>query len=115
MSAKPYVRRQSRRLTVALLADGLTFALFAALVGFGGLHTERNPVIAAAFALAGANGIVLLKAAAALAVEWRARRFPDRPAARRWLVPYAIVSSAVLAGTVVGAGFNLASLVASLR
>jgi hypothetical protein len=115
VSAAPYVRRQARRTTVALAADAATFALFAVAVGMGGVHVERNPVIAAAFAVAGVNGVIALKAAAALVLEWRARRFPDTPVRRSWLVPYAITSSLAIAGTVVGAGFNTAALVASLR
>ena len=109
MTARGYVRRQARRTVFALAADAATFAVFALAVGMGGAHVERNPLVAAAYGFAGVGGVVALKAAAALLLEWRARRFPDRPVRRSWLVPYALASSLAIASTIVGAGFNVAS------
>jgi hypothetical protein len=113
--ARPYVRRQVRRLTVALIADGASFAAFALLVGFAGRHIERNVVIGAGYAFGGFAGVVALKLAVALAYEYRAARMPEREMARWWVGLFALVSSLALAGTMVGASLNLASLVDALR
>lgn len=115
MNARPYVRRQVRRLTVALIADGVTFAAFALLVGMDGSHVERNPLIAATYAAGGIAAVLALKLGVALAYEYRASRFPTVSVGRPWLAGFALVSSLALAGTMVGAGFNVASLVDVLR
>jgi len=115
MNARPYVRRQVRRLTVALVADGASFAAFALLVGFDGRHIERNPLIAATWALGGVAAVVALKLGVALVYEYRAARFPTLDVGRAWLAGFALASSLALAGTVVGAGMNVASLVDALR
>ena len=109
-----YMRRQSRRLTVALLADAASFSAFAWLVGMAGLHTERNPFVAAVFASGGVMGVVALKLAAAWLLEWRARS-SRAEVGRRYAAGFALLSSLALAGTITGAGFNVASLVSSLR
>ena len=113
MKIQPYMRRQSRRLTVALLADALSFAAFALLVGMAGLHTERNPVVGAVFASGGVMGVVALKLAAAWLYEWRSRTTAARPVSRPYAAGFALLSSLAIAGTITGAGFNVASLLSS--
>jgi hypothetical protein len=108
------MRRQARRLTIALACDGLSFAAFAWLVGMAGLHTERNPLIAAVMASGGVMGVVALNLAAAWLLEWRARS-SRAEVGRSYAAGFALLSSLALAGTIVGSGMNVASLVDSLR
>lgn len=112
MTIAPYARRQARRLTAVLLADALSFAAFMLLVGQG-LHTERNVLVGAVYASTGVMGVVALKLGAAGLFEWRARRV-SRPVSRPYLAGFAVLSSLAIAGTLVGAGMNLAALVNSL-
>ena len=113
MTIQPYMRRQARRLTVALLADAATFSAFVLLV-HGSVHAERNPLIAAVYASGGVMGVVALKLAAAWLLEARARA--SRAEVGRWYAGgFALLSSLAIAGTVTGAAFNLASLIDSLR
>lgn len=114
MTIQPYMGRQARRLTVALIADAATFAAFAWLVGMNGAHVERNPLVGAVYAGGGVMGVVALKLAAAWLLEWRARS--SRAEVGRWYAGgFALLSSLAIAGTVVGAGFNVASLLDSIR
>lgn len=113
MILQPYMRRQARRLTVALAADAAGFAAFMLLIGPSGLHTERNPVIGAVMASGGVMGVVALKLAAAWLLEARARA--SRAEVSRWYAGgFALLSSLAIAGTVVGASMNVASLIDSL-
>ncbi len=108
----PLMRRQAHRLTFLLAADALTFAAFAWLVGMGGLHTERNPVIAAVYLNGGVLGVVALKLAAAWLLEARARSC-RRPVSRAYARAFLLLSSLAIAGTLCGAAMNLAALAQS--
>ena len=115
MNDVAYARRQANRLFVALVADAATFALFMTLVGSASVHVERNPLIGATFAFAGIAGVIGLKLVAGIVIVWRAQRLEDaRWHASFWWM-YAFASSLVIAGTITGAGFNVASLLDSLR
>ena len=110
MILQPFIRRQSRRLAFVLLLDAGTFAAFAWLVGMAGVHTERNPLISLVYATGGVMGVLALKLAAAWLVEARARSCAARRVSRGYAAGFAALSSLAVAGTVVGAGMNLAAL-----
>lgn len=108
-------RRLVRRLVMAQVADGATFAAFALLVGFHGPLQERNPLIAAVYALGGIAGLVALKFGAALLMEYRARSRLSRPITHAWYWPvWTVVLAAATASGIAGSAFNLAALVRSL-
>ena len=110
---QPYMRRQARRLTIVLIADAATFTLFMLLVGAASLHVERNPLVAAVYGSGGVMGVVALKLAAAWLYEWRSRRTAATPVSRPYAAGFALLSSLAIAGTIVGSGFNVASLLSS--
>ena len=112
---RPYMRRQANRLAFVLVLDGLSFALFALLVGMAGAHVERNPLVGLVYGSGGVLGVVALKLAAAWLYEWRSRHTAATPVSRPYAAGFALLSSLAIAGTVVGVSFNLASLVDSLR
>lgn len=101
-----------RRLVVAEMLDGLTFAAFAILIGFHGQLQEMNPLVATIYVLAGVQGLVLVKLGAAGLMEWRARRPLSAPVTHRayWPVWTVLLATATASG-IVGTGFNLASLI----
>ncbi len=108
----PLMRRQAHRLTFLLAADALTFAAFAWLVGMGGLHTERNPIVSLVYASGGVMGVVALKLAAAWLLEARARSCA-RPVSRGYARAFLLLSSLAIAGTLCGAAMNVAALLDS--
>jgi hypothetical protein len=117
-------RRLRLRVWVAQAMDLATFAAFFALVGGASSHVERNPIVAASYALAGLAGVGLLKMGlVTVAMRQRppAARLPgwrgalSRPITHAWYWPlYTVILSAAAASGIAGAGFNAASLIDSL-
>jgi len=100
------MNRLAKRLMFAQAIDVLTFCLFFLLV-HQSLHTERNPLIAATFALGGFALVAFVKMGYVSIVAYRAAHFePSRP--------LIIAISIATASGIAGAGFNLASLIDSL-
>jgi hypothetical protein len=118
-------RRLRLRVWIAQIADLATFAAFFILVGGASIHVERNPIIAASHALAGLAGVGVLKMGlVTVAMRHRPpverlagwRGILSRPITHRWYWPlYTIILSTAAASGIVGAGFNVASLLDSLR
>lgn len=103
------MRRLARRLVFAQSIDALTFAAFMVLVGPGSVHVERNPLIAAIYALGGFALVGVVKVAVAAWVGSRS----TRPLAHPRLVT--VLLSVATASGIAGAGFNAASLVDVIR
>lgn len=101
------------RLTLRLvLAQGLDAATFLGFyLGIGAaVHAERNPLILAIMALAGLQGVAIVKVGLALLVSWR-RAHRVRPIGRRYAIAETIALSTATASGIVGAGFNTAAIV----
>lgn len=94
-------------LVLAQACDAATLCLFYWL-GLAGQMQERNPVVVALMAFGGVQLVALVKVGVALLASRRAAR--NR---RNWRVSLA-VGAATLSG-VVGAGFNLAAILSSVR
>lgn len=90
------------RLVAAQTMDALTFAAFFILVPVS-QFSERNPIIAGVYALGGFAAVGLLKVGIALAAVHRA------PHSRHPRLIVVLMSAAAASG-IVGAGFNIASL-----
>lgn len=101
--------RLTLRLLLAQSADVLTFLAFYLIVG-PSIHEERNPLILALMALGGIHLVGIVKLGITLIVI---RRY-NRPVVitRSWYLPLrtAAISAATASG-IVGAAFNLASLI----
>lgn len=94
------------RLVLAQAADGISFAAFFILVPVS-QFSERNPVIAAAYAAGGWAAVFGLKVGLALLATRRRRAVVTHA----WYPPLrTVLLSAAAASGCVGAGFNLASL-----
>lgn len=102
------IRVSATRLIVAQMIDVATFVAFFVLVT-DSVHVERNPLIAAMFAMGGFSLVGLVKIGAASMVAYRS---VNQPLARPRLV--IILMAAATASGIVGAGFNTASLIDSL-
>lgn len=100
------MKRLAHRLVFAQAIDVATFAAFFILVPVS-IHSERNPLISAVFALGGFALVGILKLGYVSFVAYRATRFePSRP--------LIIAISVATASGIAGAGFNLASIIDSL-
>ena len=119
------MRRLRLRVWIAQVSDLVTFAAFFVIIGGASIHVERNPIIGAAYALAGLAGVSILKMGL-VTVAMRHRppvaRLPgwkgalSRPITHGWYWSlYTIILSVAAASGIAGAGFNAASLISSLR
>jgi len=122
------VSRVSFRIVAAQTADAATYLVFMLFFAAGSIHHERNPIIVGLMAV---GGIWIIAAAKIGDAAWCAWRFdhPPKPSrfARiralnrairidRWWAPVTTVMLSVAAASgIVGAGFNLASIVSSIR
>ena len=96
------------RLLLAQLADVATFLAFYLLIG-AGTHEERNPLILLLMAMGGLAAVGIVKMLITLVVIYRRHRRPV--ITKRWYVPAQTVAmSAATASGIVGASFNLASM-----
>jgi len=100
------MKRLARRLVFAQAIDVTTFAAFYLLIPVS-VHSERNPLIAAMFALGGFALVGIVKMGFVSIVAYRAAGF----APSRALI---IAISMATASGIAGAGFNLASLIDSM-
>jgi len=99
--------RLARRLVFAQAIDVATFCAFYLLIAQSA-HTERNPLIAALFALGGFALVGLAKMGVVSVVAYRTTMF--HTPSKKLIIA---ISTATASG-IAGAGFNLASLVDSL-
>jgi hypothetical protein len=99
------MNRLAKRLVFAQALDVATFCLFFIMVSHS-IHTERNPLINAMFALGGWALVGIVKLGYVCIVAHRSTRF--QPSTR-----LIIVISIATASGIAGAGFNLASLISS--
>lgn len=97
----------ANRLMFAQSIDAATFCLFFILVPVS-IHTERNPLIAIPMMLGGFALAAFLKVAYVAFVARRSTRFSP---SRKLIVAISVATASGIAG----AGFNLASLVDSIR
>ena len=100
------MKRLAHRLVFAQAIDVATFCAFYLLIQQSA-HEERNPLIAAMFALGGFALVGLVKMGVVSVVAYRAASFVP---SRKLIVAISIATASGIAG----AGFNLASLVDSL-
>jgi len=100
------MNKLAKRLVFAQAIDVATFCAFFMLVPVS-IHSERNPLIAAMFALGGFALVGIVKMGVVSIVAYRAASFvPSRK--------LIVAISAATASGIAGAGFNLASLIDSL-
>lgn len=102
------MKRLAHRLVLAQGIDVLTFALFFMLVPVS-IHSERNPLILVLYGLGGFALVGLVKMGVAVMVAYRASH---RPLKHPRLVT--VLMSTATASGIVGAGFNIASLISSV-
>lgn len=109
---------QSRLMIWAQSLDALTFVTFFALFPWVSIHAERNPIIVALWMIGGSLAVGLAKVGLAIHIAISANRKRDyigwrynKPelTAEFIAIRYFLLSLAIAAG-VVGAGFNLASI-----
>jgi hypothetical protein len=107
------IDRLAFRLLLAQVADVATFLAFYAWVG-PSVHQERNPILIVLMAMGGLAAVAAFKLGITALVIVRGRR--AGAIRRRWYVPLRTIAiSAATASGIVGAGFNLASIVSSFR
>ena len=101
------------RLVLAQALDAFTFAGFYLVIG-AGVHAERNPLVTALLAMGGVQFVVLIKVGIAAFVGWR-HDHTRRPLSARYVRLRTVAVAVAAASGIVGAGFNLAAIVAGLR
>ena len=101
------MKRLAHRLVFAQAIDVATFCAFFILVS-NSPHSERNPLIAALFALGGFALVGLVKMGFVSFVAYRATTFQ---ASRKLIVAISVATASGIAG----AGFNLASIIDSVH
>jgi hypothetical protein len=112
------VNARGRRLVFAQTMDALTFAAFYVLIG-PVTHAEQNPVVLTLMSLGGVQLVVFLKVGISIFLAWRIARpvVPNKHQSIR--VAYRVMSTTMIslavAAGIVGAGFNVASIIDSIR
>jgi hypothetical protein len=99
------------RLAFAQSLDAVTFLVFYLFIG-AGTYSEQNPIILAMMAVGGVWLVAAAKMGTALMVALRYDRV--HPRARWWRPTTVIFLSVAAASGIVGAGFNVASILASV-
>lgn len=100
------MKRLARRLVFAQATDVITFCAFFILVPVS-VHAERNPLIAAVFALGGFALVGLVKMGFVSVVAYRAAHFEP---SRKLVISVSVATASGIAG----AGFNIASIIDSM-
>lgn len=111
MRTSGWMDRLTLRLFLAQGADVATFLCFYLVVG-PSAHAEQNPIIVALMALGGLAAVGLFKMVVTLIVIYRYQH--ASPIRHRWFVPTRTIAiSAATASGIVGAGFNLGSIISA--
>jgi hypothetical protein len=107
------IRVVTDRMAIAQVIDAATFILFIAFFATGSIHAERNPLILVLVSLGGVQLVGIVKVGLALIVRHRA--LVPRELSKRYQVMRLTMLSLATASGIVGAGFNIASIVSSVR
>lgn len=102
--------RYFERLLFAQFMDVATLAIF--IFGIGAsIHSERNPLVIGLLAIGGVWAVLLVKVGVPVIVTLRYKGREWKPVTYKIVI---VVMAAVTASGIVGAGFNIASIINSL-
>lgn len=97
----------TKLLLFAQICDVLTYTIFYALIG-PGQFVERNPIILALMTVGGIYLVIVLKIGLPLSIVMRAHKYVYHTR----LITFFIAAG--IAAGVVGAGFNMSSIIRSI-
>ena len=107
------IRKLSNRLVIAQSIDVVTFLVFYLFLSTGSIHAERNPLVLFLMALGGVQMVGLTKVGIALLVRHRSIRNTKVLSKKYQALRFTMLTLATASG-IVGAGFNLASIIDTL-
>ena len=99
--------RLFHRLVFAQVVDVASYAFFMVAIGVS-IHAERNPIILALSAVGGIYAVLFAKIGVPVLVTIRNRNKVLKPRLHNFVV---IIMATATASGIVGAGFNIASII----